>query len=247
MKGAFTLLETLAGMAIVAVLFAVAIPTTAHVNQYAARVKAVSNLRQLGVAAQLYANDHNQQLPGRPTSDPLPAPKSDGTWPQLFCQYLSPSDPRVFLDPQDRRTAKLPLNTVLSPAVNNTGYLYNGFDDLAPEGQAPSVVSLTRLETPSQIILLAPKAQGVTGFYVDVLLQPIANLLNEFNPVVYDGGAHYLFVDGSVRFLKQSEYSNSFWLSDKSIQLPALPDLPFFRSHPSFANGSGAQPGTGPG
>ncbi len=153
----------------------------------------------------------------------------------------------MFLDPQDRQTAKLPLDNVLSAAVNNTGYLYNGFDDLASEGQAPSVVPLNRLDAPSQIILLAPKAQGATDFYVDVLLQPIANLLSEFNPVVYDGGAHYLFVDGSVRFLKQSEYSNSFWLSDKSIQLPSLPDVPLFQRHPSFADGSGARPGTGPG
>ena len=247
MKDAFTLLETLAVVVILTVLFTVAIPTTARVSQYAARVKAVANMRQLGVAAHLYANDHNQQLPGRPAANLLPASSADGTWPQLFCQYLSPSDPRVFLDPQDQQTAKLPLDTVLSPAINNTGYLYNGFDDLAPDGPAPSVVPLSRLETPSQVILLAPKTQGATDFYVDVLLQPIANLLNVFNPVVYDGGAHYLFVDGSVRFLKQSEYSNNFWLSDKSIHLPALPDLPLFQSHPSFANGSKAQPGTGPG
>ena len=235
MKGAFTLLETLVVFAVIAILAAVAIPATARMRQYAARTKAVSNMRQLGVAAHLYANDHNQALPGRPETSVLPIPAAGGTWPQLFCDYLSPSDPRVFLDPQDKQTAKLPLGTVLSEAVNNTGYLYNGFDDLAPEGQALSTVPLNRLSNPAQVILLAPKAQGARSFYADVLLQPLTDLLNQLNPVVYDGGAHYLFVDGSVRFLKQAEYSNDLWLSEKSIQLPALPDLPFSQGRSRMA------------
>ena len=36
--------------------------------------------------------------------------------------------------------------------------------------------------------------------------------------------------------LRQAEYSHSFWLSDKSIQLPALPGLPIFQDHPRFAH-----------
>ena len=236
MKSAFTLLELLVAVAILAVLVGLAIPATTHVSQYAARVKEVSNLRQLGVAAHLYANDHNQELPGHPAPGVLSDPNvAGGTWPQLFCQYLSPSDPRVFLDPQDRQTARLPLDVVLSSEVNNTGYVCNGFDDLASEGQVPSMIPLSRLPLPAQTILLGPKTQGATGFYVDVLLQPLADLLNEFNPAVYDGGAHYLFVDGSVRFFKQADYSDSFWLSDKSIRLPSLPSAPVFQSLPRFA------------
>ena len=109
---------------------------------------------------------------------------------------------------------------MLSEAVNHTGYLYNGFDDLAANGEAPGTVPLNRLPTPSQVLLLGPKTQGATGFYADRLLQPLTDLFSQFNPAVYDGGAHYLFVDGSVRFLKQSEYSNNLWLNDKTIQLP---------------------------
>lgn len=245
MKGAFTLLETLVVFAVLAVLAAVAIPAGARVRQYAARTRSVSNLRQLGVAAHLYANDHNQALPGRLGGSLLPLPDSGGTWPQLFCEYLSPNDPRVFLDPQDRQTAKLPLGAVLSGTVNHTGYLYNGFNDLASvEGQTPDVIPLNRLPMPSQVILLAPKTQGASGFYADVLFQPLADLLAQFNPVVYDGGAHYLFVDGSVRFLKRSEYSNNLWLTEKSLQLPTLPDLPFSQnSSPQMAGPPGSAPG----
>ena len=225
MKAAFTLLETLVVFTVAAVLVAIALPATTRVSQYSARMKAIANMRQIGVAAGLYANDHNQQLPGHGPDADLLTGDSGGTWPQMFCQYLSPTDPRVFLDPSDKQTAKLLPDMVLSSQVNNTGYIYNGFDDLGTNGQPASVVPLSRLQTPSQVILLAPKTQGATEFYADLLLTPLTNLLTQLNPSVYDGGASYLFADGSVRFLKQSEYSNSDWLVDKSVQLPTLPPL----------------------
>lgn len=225
-KAAFTLVETLVVFTVAAVLVAIAIPATTRVGQYSARLKAIANMRQIGVAAQLYAGDHNQQLPGHVSDLGVLPLDSGGTWPQLFCQYLSPTDPRVFLDPTDRQTTRLAPSAVLSQEVNNTGYIYNGFDDLG-DGQPAGMISLTRIEMPSQVILLAPKTQGATGFYADVLLKPLSDLLTELNPSVYDGGASYLFADGSVRFLKQAEYSDNLWLVNKSVSLPTLP-LPLF-------------------
>ena len=91
-------------LAVLFVLAAVAIPAShSDMSQYTARMKSISNLRQIGVAAHLYANDHDQQLPGQPASGllglPVPGP-TDGSsdqWPTLFCTIISrPSDPRVF-------------------------------------------------------------------------------------------------------------------------------------------------------
>ena len=211
------MVELLVALAIVTVLVAVALPATSHMSQYAARAKAVSNMRQVGVAAHLYANDNGQQLPGQP------ADSSAAQWPALFCQYLSPSDPRVFLDAADPLTAKLPLAEVISNSVNNTGFVYNGFDEFASNGVAPSSVPLIRITTPSQVVLLAQKTPSSKGFFVDPLLQPLADLLGVLNSQAYDGGAYYLYVDGSVRFTKQSEYTSTFWLVDKTITLPGLP------------------------
>lgn len=194
-------------------------------SAYSARMKSVSNLRQLGVAARLYANDHNQQLPGQPGSLlglPGIGTQPSDQWPALFCTYLSPSDPRVFLDPSDPVTAKLPLLSVLSNAVNNTGYVYNGFDDLGQDNQPLPAVALTRMDTPSEVVLLSQKTQGATAFYVDLLFNPLGNLFSLLNPQAYDGGSHYLFVDGSVRFIKQTDYSNTLWLVDKTVPLPPL-------------------------
>ena len=225
MKAAFTLLETLVVFAVLAVLVAIAIPATTRMSEYSARMKSISNLRQIGVAAHLYANDHNQQLPGQPASVlglpgvDVPAANSD-QWPTLFCAYLSPSDPRVFLDPSDPTAAKLPMAAVLSNTVNNTGFVYNGFDDLSDNDTPVQSVPLTRLDTPSEVVLLAQKTQGATSFYVDLLLSPLGNLFSLLNPMAYDGGSHYLFVDGSVRFIKQNDYSNTLWLVNKNLSLP---------------------------
>lgn len=219
--------------AVVALLAAIAIPATSKISEYSARTKSLSNLRQIGVAARLYANDHDQRLPGQPASAGLPPTGSAAEqWPTLFCAYLTPSDPAVFVDPGDPVTSKLPLASILSNDSNNTAFVYNGFDDLATGNQPPVAISLTTLASPSEVVLLAQKTRGATAFFVSPLFQPIANLLSLLNPSAYDGGSHYLFVDGSVRFIKQSEYSNSIWLVDKSISLPFPPLLPFPHGRP---------------
>ncbi len=207
--------------AIVALLAAIAIPATSKISEYSARTKSISNLRQIGVAARLYANDHNQQLPGQPAPAGLPTSGNPTEqWPTLFCAYLTPSDPTVFVDPGDPATNRLPLASILSSGTNNTAFIYNGFDDLAVDNQPPETVSLTSFATPSDVVLLAQKTRGASAFFVSPIFQPVANLLSLLNPCAYDGGSHYLFVDGSVRFIKQTDYSNSLWFVDKSISLP---------------------------
>ena len=213
--------------AVVALLAAIAIPATSKIGEYTSRTKSISNLRQIGVAAHLYASEHNQQLPGQPGEPGIfPSAAPADLWPTLFCAYLTPNDPTVFLDPSDPDTSKLPLAAILSNVTNNTAFVYNGFDDLAVNNRPLSAVPLTTLATPSEIVLLAQKTRGASAFYVSPLFQPIASLLSLINPAAYDGGSHYLFVDGSVRFIKQADYSNSFWLVDKSGALPFPPPLP---------------------
>ena len=226
MKAAFTLLEVLFSLAVVALLFAIAIPASSRATQYAARTKSISNLRQLGVAAHLYANEHDQKLPGQlPTNPLLPLPGTGAggdRWPTLFCAYLSPNDPRVFLDPTDPTTAKLLSADILSNDVNNTGYIYNGFDDLTVDDNPVSEVPLTMILRPSEVVLMSQKVASSKAFYVDLLSSPLALLTSVLNPSAYNGGAHYLYVDGSVRYLKQAEYSNSLWLVNKDLHLPPL-------------------------
>ena len=61
---AFTLIELLTVIAIVGILAAIIIPALGRVRDKANGSKAVSNIRQIGVAALLYAGDHKGDIPG---------------------------------------------------------------------------------------------------------------------------------------------------------------------------------------
>lgn len=61
---AFSLVEMLVVMAILALLVALLIPSYSHVIRTGDRAKCASNLRQIGIAIQGYAGDHDGWLPG---------------------------------------------------------------------------------------------------------------------------------------------------------------------------------------
>lgn len=59
----FTLLDVLVSIAVIALLIAILSPTLAKVKETSSRVVCASNLRQFGLALQMYADDWRGQLP----------------------------------------------------------------------------------------------------------------------------------------------------------------------------------------
>src|SRR5437879_2246464 len=60
---AFTLVELLVVIAIIAVLIALLIPALSGIREQANRVKCMSNLKSIGQAMKIYANDNKGQYP----------------------------------------------------------------------------------------------------------------------------------------------------------------------------------------
>ena len=60
----FTLIELLVVVAIIAVLVAVLLPAMQEARERAREIQSMSNLKQLGICAQMHANDNDDYLPG---------------------------------------------------------------------------------------------------------------------------------------------------------------------------------------
>ncbi len=64
-RRAFTLIELLVVIAIIAVLAAILFPVFAQAREKARQASCTSNLRQIGLAFQMYAQDYDERMPDR--------------------------------------------------------------------------------------------------------------------------------------------------------------------------------------
>lgn len=141
MKNAFTLIELLVVLVIVAVLAGIGFPVYQHIVENGRAVSCVSNLRQLGVALNLYLGEHNSTMPALLTARADKAqdvPVIDNT----LNAYAS--NPDVFRCPADRKNFW---------AVTGTSYFWNS----ALNGQALANLNFLAIADLSHIPILGDK------------------------------------------------------------------------------------------
>ena len=210
LKRTFTLIELLVVIAIIAILAAMLLPALAKARNKAQNMSCISNLKQLGLASNMYTDDNEPRIVPYSGSGNSATP----VWGDALLPYAG--DLKVFKCPLNLLAIKMQGTTpdriwrygdTGVPA--STGYSYglncwSGTGGLIPRG--PGNRTAPEIPKPSSVILISdaagPSPSQVAGGgggwnYVEVRGQMIEASKNSVH--YYEDKANCTFVDGHVQ------------------------------------------------
>ncbi len=220
-KKGFTLIELLVVIAIIAVLMGVLMPALQTVKRQGYAVVCRSNMKQIGLAANMYAEDYKNKVPRGLVYD------TSATWFELFMPYLAQKGTGTANS--DYRTVKIYRCKAYPEKTQTVCYIINGWKFRGPtdmvgdqEGDAtkiddvkhPSkVIYLSDYEyIPGKTIIIKQAGQvGIENCDIRKVDDLAYNLKGEINPerrVPLDrhaNGGNILYFDWSVGHLDAKE------------------------------------------
>lgn len=205
---AFSIVELLVVISVVAVLAALAIPAYFQIQQRARTVKCANTLRSLGQGILGFSQENNGFLP---RSWHSAGANGESGWAASIAPYLGVSDSMMEQSWTDvfNRLYRSPVDKSRDPLVFS--YALNVHFELTPNGDdyfgSPQTWrKVVQIPRPTRTVLLAQTKPVRFG---DHLMchqwSTIRAAENALNHQAHKGRSHFLFADGHVELLKLDE------------------------------------------
>ncbi len=186
----FTLIELLVVIAIIAILAAILFPVFAKAREKARQTSCLSNLKQLGLAVNMYMQDYDSTLPYRPIAQ-APAPPTTSVWAAdiVYGQFLPyVKNSQLWLCPTKKNVAE--FGTTFSTYSVNGYVLY---PELYPPGNPVGPVTESSIPNPSEFIFFYDRIVG----YAE-------------NQQPHNGGTNRQYMDGHAKWTKGVPKNSEF-------------------------------------
>ncbi len=233
MRTGFTLIELLVVIAIIAILASILFPVFSRARAKARQAACASNLKQLGLAFQMYAQDYDEMLPvwayGATNNNDNGPAQGAYTWDTQLAPYIRNQQILVCPDnPYGRTVQESNYGRVPTRSYAMPRYVGDPWGNNFP-------LMIDYVPKPSETVLLMEKGQRGVGIVGDAAGE---NFMQSHGCTGYgldtkmfhNDGKNFLFLDGHVKWYNKKSGPFTY---DSGVQCPPA-GYPWAGAHPAY-------------